>query len=412
MFGRRTIIRNQQDVTGPVSVTTAQSRQQVLPRPRAIAKRRRNFKSTTIAAYTGVFLLVMSLVAVGYQPPQKKDSVANAVTPQQITVAQANLTPQQPSIDQLVATNVAADMAERANLPVATNIASLSMSLSIDNQLAQTASTNVISKPQIVQPTANSRVIRQYTTKAGDTAPTVAAQYGISADTLKWANNLPTDAIEPNKTLTILPVDGIQYTAKPGDTIESLATKYNTSSDSIVAFNDLEIGGLTQGAKIIIPGGVLPTSERPGYVAPRAATRATTQFVGGGSGSAVGIGSYGAGSRFYAFGNCTAYAYDRRSQLGLPVGDHWGNAATWAMYASSAGLRVDHTPSVGAIIQWDSYAGAWIGYAGHVGVVEAVNGDGSIVISEMNNYAYGGFNVVDRRTLTAQEAAQASHYIH
>jgi surface antigen len=354
----------------------------------------------------------MSLVAVGYQPPQKKDSVANAVSSQQNTVAQANLTPQQPSIDQLVATNVAADIAERANLSVAPNIANLSMSLSIDNQLAQTASANVISKPQIVQPTANSRVVREYTTKAGDTAPTIAAQYGISADTLRWANNLPTDAIEPGRTLTILPVDGIQYTVKPGDTLESLATKYNTSSSSIVAFNDLELNGLTQGSKIIVPGGVLPANERPGYVAPRIRSTPTTQFASTSTGSAVGIGSYGAGSRFYAFGNCTAYAYDRRSQLGLPVGDHWGNASTWAMYASGAGLRVDHTPSVGAIIQWDAYAGAWIGYAGHVGVVEAVNGDGSIVISEMNNYAYGGFNVVDRRTLTAQEAAQASHYIH
>jgi N-acetylmuramoyl-L-alanine amidase len=379
MFGRRTIIRNQQDVVGVSSATLAESRPLASPRPRAIAKRRRSFKSTTIAAYTGVFLLVMSLVAVGYQPPQKKDSVANAVTPQQATVAQANMTPQQPSIDQLVATNVAADMAERANLSVAPNIANLSMSLSIDNQLAQTASTNIISKPQIVQPTANSRVVRQYTTKAGDTAPTVAAQYGVSADTVKWANSLQTDAIEPGRTLTILPVDGIQYTVKPGDTIDSLASKYNTSSTSIVAFNDLEIGGLTQGAKIIIPGGVLPTSERPGYIAPRVRS-ATTQVTTGG-GAAIGVGSYGAGSRFYAFGNCTAYAYDRRSQLGLPVGDHWGNASTWAMYASAAGLRVDHTPSVGAIIQWDAYGGAWIGYAGHVGVVEAVNGDGSIVIS-------------------------------
>ena len=71
-------------------------------------KAKGGLKSTTVAAYTGVFLLIMSLVAIGYQPPQNMDSVASAAESQTAT--------NQPSVDDLVATNVAAGIAERADV--------------------------------------------------------------------------------------------------------------------------------------------------------------------------------------------------------------------------------------------------------------------------------------------------------
>jgi surface antigen len=94
--------------------------------------------------------------------------------------------------------------------------------------------------------------------------------------------------------------------------------------------------------------------------------------------------------------------------LGRPIGSFWGNAATWGMYARAAGYPVDHNPEVGAIAQWNAYAGD-SGYAGHVGVVESVNSNGTITISEMNNGAYGGFNIVNSRTLNADSV---SNFIH
>jgi surface antigen len=53
----------------------------------------------------------------------------------------------------------------------------------------------------------------------------------------------------------------------------------------------------------------------------------------------------------------------------------------------------------------DAYTGAY----GHVGVVEAVNPDGSVYVSEMN-YA-GNFNRVTYRTIPAGQAA-LYNYIH
>lgn len=329
------------------------------------------------------------MVAIGYQPPQKMETVANAAD---TTQAGGPQTPEQPSVDQLVATNIAAGIAERAELPIATNVANLSVSLSAESELAQ-SSNNIISKPQIVQPTADGREMRRYAAQAGDTVQSIAQRFGVSAETVRWANSLNTDAVEANRQLTIPPVDGVVYVVREGDSIDTIAAKYSADKARITAFNDLELGGLTQGRSIIIPGGVLPENERPGYVAPRRGSPSPSS--GGYSTVNSQIARASAGNR-YAFGNCTWYAYERRAQLGRPVGSFWGNAATWAMYARSAGYLVSNKPAVGAIMQNGG------GY-GHVAVVESVNSDGSITVSEMN-YA-GNFNRVTSRTVGAGTAA-------
>lgn len=345
------------------------------------------------------------MVAIGYQPPQKIDNVANAVDTSSVAsnTASSSVKTDQPSVDQLVATNVAAGIAESTDLPIATNVANLSVSLTAEHQIAQSDS-NAINKPQIVQPTADSRTIQHYTAQAGDTAETIAQKFGISSDTVKWANNLSTDAISAGKDLVILPTSGIVYTVKDGDTLASIASKYGADQERIVSFNDLELTGVTTGRTIVIPGGVLPTNERPGYVAPRSSA-SQGAYDGGYSTIDAQIAGASAGNR-YAFGNCTWYAYERRVQLGLPVGSFWGNAATWAMYARAAGYQVDRSPSVGAIAQWNAYQGG-AGYAGHVGIVESVNSDGSITISEMN-YLYN-FNRVTSRTIAP---SSVSNFIH
>lgn len=381
---------------GSAQASTAQLKQQVFARHKANARRgKMTPKSTTIAAYTGVFLLIMSMVAIGYQPPQKMETVANAVETPNLSTPAAP----QPSVDQLVATNVAAGIAERAELPIATNVANLSISLTAESELAQNDA-NAIAKPQIIQPSADSREIKQYVAKAGDTVGSIAQQFSISPDTIKWANNLASDAVEVGRALTIPPVDGIVYTVKAGDTVDTIASKYGADKERFVAFNDLELGGLTPGKQIIIPAGSLPENERPGYVAPRQAA-SYGAYNGGFSTVNSQIARASAGNK-YAFGNCTWYVYERRAQLGRPIGSFWGNAATWASYARAAGYPVNNTPAVGAIMQNGG------GY-GHVAIVESVNSDGSITISEMN-YA-GNFNRVTSRTVSASTAA-GFNYIH
>lgn len=356
---------------------------------------------SAFASYGGIFLLVMSLVIVSYQSPKSSgggtvSTVASIAETASAESVSSGVDTTSLSVDELVATNVAVSIAERSDMPIATNVANLSQSLSAESELAQTDE-EVISKPQIIQPTADSRSIQTYTTVAGDTVQVIAAKYGISAQTLKWANNLTSDALEPGRQLTIPPVDGVLYTVKEGDSIDSIASKYNADKSQIITYNDLELGGVTAGQQLIVPDGALPEQEQPGYVAPRTTTSTTTTYSGG-YGIDSSIAGASVGNR-YAFGNCTWYAYERRIQLGRPVGSFWGNASTWAAYAAAAGYGVGSEPRPGAVMQNGG------GY-GHVAIVESIDeANGVIIISEMNGYRFGGgFNRIGRGPIPLSEA--------
>jgi len=180
-------------------------------------------KMTVFAAYFGVFVLIVSIIAVGYQAPQPTGvtPVANAIESPSSTPVSVD----KPSVDEFVANDIASNLAEQTNMPVAKNVANLSVSLAAKNELAQTSDSAIV-KPQIIQPTATSREITTYVTKAGDSASSIAAAYGLTADTVRWANNLASDAVATGKTLTIPPVDGVIYTVKSGDTPDSIAALF------------------------------------------------------------------------------------------------------------------------------------------------------------------------------------------
>ncbi len=92
-----------------------------------------------------------------------------------------------------------------------------------------------------------------YTTKAGDTVSSVAAQFGVTSDSIRWSNGLNNDMVAPGTKLHIPPVNGIVYTVQASDTPDSLAARFRANKDKIVAYNDAEIKGLTPGQQIIIP---------------------------------------------------------------------------------------------------------------------------------------------------------------
>lgn len=291
----------------------------------------------------------------------------------------------------MVASNIAANVASATNLSVAPSVASLAISTQIESTLPATDD-STINKPQIIEVGTNARQgVVTHTVKAGDTVPSLAEKYGISSNTIKWANDLTTDGLTVGTKLKILPQNGVLHKVSGGDTVTSIASKYKANASLITTFNNLEITGLTSGKTIVVPGGVLPTAERPGYVAPTTSSVVRTSYA-----SSFASGSVG---NRYALGNCTWYAYERRAQMGKPVGSFWGNANTWASAAGSLGYSVNNRPSVGAVLV-DTAAG----YFGHVGVVESVLSNGDIVITEMNNAAYGGFNIVNDRTISAGQA--------
>lgn len=115
-----------------------------------------------------------------------------------------------------------------------------------------------------------------YRVEKGDTVSTIAEKFGISADTIKWANDLTNDNISVGDELTILPVTGISHKVASGDTVYTIAKKYDTEAQKIVdfPFNDFanpETFSLVVGQIVVVPDGVQPqaqpTYKRPVYLA-------------------------------------------------------------------------------------------------------------------------------------------------
>jgi len=371
---RRIIIRTTNTATVPSGVA-------VTPKGKSSKRVIRSRQLTTVVSYAAVLALIASIVSVGYQSPIQQQVNSQGT-------ASSVIEAEQLSVDQIVAANLAATTAQVADLSIASNVANLSISLNAKETLAQ-SDDNLLTKPQIVQPNSQ-RGIVTYQTVTGDTAQSIAARFGVSVETVKWANNLATDAVAPGQTFSIPSTNGVIYTAREGDTVEALAQKYGSDPARIISFNDLEVSGLTPGMRFVIPGGILPENERP-----RLATSG-----GGGSFRPSAAAAAVAGNR-YDYGYCTWYVYNKRAQIGRPVGSFWGNAVTWASYARSAGYTVNNTPAVGAVLQNGG------GY-GHVAFVESVGADGSVTVSEMN---YAGWNVVSTRTISAGQAG-SYNYIH
>ena len=165
---------------------------------------------------------------------------------------------------------------------------------------------------------------------------------------------------------------------------------------------------------IILPSGSLPETERPEYVAPATSSSYSnysySYYTYSGSGrenvQVVDRWTYarsmlGDGNPMMP-GQCTWYAWYYRQHVGgTPLGKFFGNANAWASVLASR-FRVDRNPSVHAVFQTSS------GYYGHVGVVTAVNGDGSITVREMN---YAGAYVVTEARIPASQVHNY-YYIH
>lgn len=105
---------------------------------------------------------------------------------------------------------------------------------------------------------SSSDKITTYTVKSGDTVGEIATKFGISKNTILYANtNIKNNVLKLGQTLIILPVDGISYTVKKGDTIASIAKAYKADSKDISEYNDISDKNLQYGDKIIVPGGIM-----------------------------------------------------------------------------------------------------------------------------------------------------------
>lgn len=178
-------------------------------------------------------------------------------------------------------------------------------------------------------------------------------------------------------------------TVQAGDTLSSIADAHDTTYVRLFDANDFIANPdiIDVGQQVRIPDADEQLPDRmpaqPAVTAsaqPAAASGMTQRSTL----SAPKTYASSTGNTYY-YGYCTWYAKERRPDLPNML----GNGGQWTANAAARGYATGTTPRAGAIAEM----------AGHVAYVESVNGDGTLVISEMNGPA--GFGVVGTRTVPA-----------
>jgi LysM repeat protein len=230
-----------------------------------------------------------------------------------------------------------------------------------------------------------------YTVGQGENLSAIAAKFGVTVAQIRWSNTnlFSDDTVNTGDRLVIPPVPGIVVNVKATDTLEALAAKYQVDPQTIYDYNRLRSTQLAAGTDLVIPNGV------GGAFPPPPAQWQLLMRTGGGGGYSVKtlgccLGPYTANG--FPVGWCTYYVATKRNVT-------WrGDAGFWYQNASAQGYPVGPTPKVGSImVTWESWAG-------HVAYVEAVNADGSWVVTEMNWVA---FDVIDQRTIKPGQLGKA-----
>ena len=228
------------------------------------------------------------------------------------------------------------------------------------------------------------------TVKAGDTLYNLAATYNTSVDAIVKANNLSNpnmifvgqnlqlsgssntvSANQPAHNDAPAASANGSYTVKAGDSLWAIANNNGMTLSDLLSLNGLQASAyIFPGDTLKLSGAATPVTSAPAQdvAAPAPAAPVATPVV-----------DDVATPNTYPYGQCTWYVKGELSW----VGNYWGNAADWAASAAAAGHTVDGRPAVGAIAQFGPGVQGASGY-GHVAVVDSVNPDGTITISEAN----------------------------
>jgi murein DD-endopeptidase MepM/ murein hydrolase activator NlpD len=207
--------------------------------------------------------------------------------------------------------------------------------------------------------------VQTYTVERGDTASSIARDFGLEASSLLWSNeDLMRDgpnSLKVGQELQIPPVDGVLHKWQPEDTFESVADQFGVTADDIILWpgNSIELSDpkVEPGTYVMVPGG---KSDAINWV--------SVSFASGASG--------------------TSSAYTAICPGGGPIGG--GGTLLWPTpyhyinggnNFSASHLAVDLWAPEGTLISaadngvvvWASY-GAWNGGYGNVIMVDHGNG--------------------------------------
>ncbi len=105
--------------------------------------------------------------------------------------------------------------------------------------------------------------ISMYVVRDGDTLSQIAEMFGVTVNTIKWANDIVSTP-QTGDILVILPISGVRHKVENGDTLETIAKKYSGKPNDIAKFNGLDPDAqIAVGDEVIIPNGEIQAKKSP-----------------------------------------------------------------------------------------------------------------------------------------------------
>ena len=102
-----------------------------------------------------------------------------------------------------------------------------------------------------------------YVVREADTLTQIGEMFGVSVNTIIWANDLRRGAlITPGETLVILPISGVKHIVKEDETLASIVEEYEGNLEEVANYNDIDPSSpLAVGTEVIIPDGEFGTAH-------------------------------------------------------------------------------------------------------------------------------------------------------
>lgn len=296
-----------------------------------------------------------------------------------------------------------------------------------------------------------------YIVKPWDNLPKIAQEFGTTVSNIMSVNDLSTRTLKVWQALKITQLEGMIYVLDEQLTVSEFAHKYSLNLEELISLNyypnESQILGTWEEVFIAISeeeameNGLIEKPEPPKKINPSGTKKnpnasknptkspkdsknsskpqknyylikktdslvykPVSKSSSGGTKAIWGAWRYNtAGKNFgFANGNCTAYVAAVRKDIWKPwqTSPFRGNAKQRYNNAANAWLNVGKKAKEWSIVVLGHGPGV-NSYYGHVGIVKAVNADGTITVESMNGR--GGKWVV---TVDNYDVSQAKGYIY
>lgn len=153
--------------------------------------------------------------------------------------------------------------------------------LTVVDDSALVAETHVVDGDAAELAVVNNGQISTYVVREGDTLSDIAKMFGVSVNTISWANDLRGSRIAPGQTLVILPISGVKHVVAKGDTLQSIAKKYKADYGEVLAYNGFTSSTkISVGDTVIVPDGEISSSVAPTLTYTASNTQAPSGYYG------------------------------------------------------------------------------------------------------------------------------------